>query len=170
MATSDVQGESTKPAELARRLFELLNQRDLDGAAEYQHPEVFEDFLVLRPISGRDEVRRFFTGVFAAFPDFTLEIERITSEGNTAVVQWRSSGTFSGGPFEGIEPNGKHVAIRGIDVMKFEGGKLRHNTIYYDGMSFARQVGLLPAQASGAEKAMTAAFNVTTRARKLFGL
>ncbi len=157
-------------ADLARHLFELLNRRDLDAAIALQHADVYEDFLVLRPLSGRDEVRRFFDGLFRAFPDFELQIERITSEGETAAVQWTATGTFSGGPFEGIDPNGKRVTVRGIDVMQFERGLLRRNTIYYDGMSFARQVGLLPDQGSAGEKAMTAAFNVATRARKLLGV
>ncbi len=171
MATPNVQGQPPRTtAELARHLFQLVRERNLEGVLDLQHADVEEDFLVLRTLHGKDEVRRFFAGLFAAFPDFDLAIERVTSEGNTAVVQWTSRGTFSGGPFEGIDPNGKHVSIRGVDVMEFDGGKLRRNTIYYDGMSFARQVGLLPAQQSGAEKAMTAAFNVSTRARKLLGL
>lgn len=59
--------------------------------------------------------------------------------------------------------------MRGVDCMEFEGGLLRHNVIYYDGAGFAREVGLLPAQGSGAEKAMTGAFNALTRARKALG-
>src|SRR6185369_13272933 len=136
---------------LARRLIELLNKRDLDGLAELQHPDVVDDFVVLRPARGRAEVRRFFEGFFGAFPDFKLEIEHVTEGGDSAVVQWRSTATFTGTPFEGIASNGKRVEVRGVDCMRFEGGRLRHNTVYYDGMSFARQVGLLPMQGSPAE-------------------
>jgi steroid delta-isomerase-like uncharacterized protein len=169
MTTTHADTASRTAEQIARRLFDLLNRRDLDGVAELQHPDIYEDFLVLRPLSGRAEVRKFFEGLMTAFPDFQLEIEKLTCEGDTVVVQWVSRGTFSGGSFEGIEPNGKRVVVRGVDVMRCEAGLLRHNTVYYDGMSFARQVGLLPEQGSAAEKAMTAAFNLTTRARKLLG-
>jgi hypothetical protein len=76
------------------------------------------------------------------------------------------SGTFCGGAFQGIEPTGKHVKLRGIDVMRFGGHKLRHNDIYYDGLSFARQIGMLPAAHSAGDRAMTTAFNLAVKARK----
>ena len=40
------------------------------------------------------------------------------------------------------------------------------NTAYYDGMEFAREIGLLPAQDSGAERAMKGAVNAVTKARR----
>lgn len=42
---------------------------------------------------------------------------------------------------------------------------VRHNTIYYDGLAFARQIGLLPREGSATDKAMTAAFNASTDIR-----
>ena len=168
--TTSTATESTSAEALARRLFDMLNRRDLDAVAELQHPDVVDDFIVLRPARGRAEVRAFFESLFTAFPDFRLEIEQVTASGDRAVVQWRSSGTFTGGPFEGIQPNGKRVDLRGVDCMQFEAGRLKHNTIYYDGMSFARAVGLLPAQGSGAERAMTAGFNAVSALRKSIGM
>lgn len=79
--------------------------------------------------------------------------------------QWRLEGDFTSAPFQGIEPTGRHVDVRGIDVMRFEGDKLRHNDVYYDGLSFARQIGLLPAADSRADRAMIAGFNLISRAR-----
>ncbi|HEV3287572.1 MAG TPA: ester cyclase, partial [Streptosporangiaceae bacterium] len=65
-------------------------------------------------------------------------------------------------PFQGIEPTGRRVEIRGVDVMEVAEGLVQHNTIYYDGATFARQVGLLPGLGSRADKAMLAAFNAKT--------
>ena len=39
-------------------------------------------------------------------------------------------------------------------------------TVYYDGMSFARQIGMLPPLDSGAERAMKSAFNTVTKVRR----
>ena len=47
-------------------------------------------------------------------------------------------GTVSGGVFQGIEPTYKRADIRGADVMDVSDGLVRHNTIYHDGVSFAR--------------------------------
>ena len=43
------------------------------------------------------------------------------------------------------------------------------NTIYWDGAEFARQVGLLPAQGSLADRLLLRAFNAQTFVRTLIG-
>lgn len=70
--------------------------------------------------------------------------------------------TFTGSPFQGIHATGRRIELRGCDVMQFEQGQLKHNTIYYDGLGFARQIGMLPREGSRADKAMTVAFNTRT--------
>ena len=47
-----------------------------------------------------------------------------------------------------------------------EDGLIVSNTAYSDGMSFARQIGLMPALDSSAEQAMKSAFNAATRVRR----
>jgi hypothetical protein len=75
-------------------------------------------------------------------------------------------GTFDGAPFQGIEPTGKAVDMRGVDVFDVEDGLLIGCTGYYDGAEFARQAGMLPPRDSGAERAMTNAFNAVTKLRR----
>lgn len=128
-----------------------------------------DDFVAVGVVRGKAAVRRFFEEMLAAFPDFRIDVVQVTEQGSRAVVQWHVDATFTGGPFQGVRATGKRVRMRGVDCMEFEGGLLRHNVIYYDGAGFAREVGLLPAQGSGAEKAMTGAFNALTRARKALG-
>ena len=52
--------------------------------------------------------------------------------------------------------------------MEIEEGRIRRNTIYYDGASFARQIGLLPAKGSLADRALLSAFNARARAMRRF--
>ena len=88
----------------------------------------------------------------------------IDSQG--ATVQWRMRGTFDGGAFQGLEPTGRRIDLRGVDCMEVgEDGLITSNVAYYDGAAFARQVGMLPTQDSGADRAMRAGFNTVTRVR-----
>lgn len=151
--------ETARPSDVATQLFRALNERDLDGAMALWHPDVVDDFVAVQRFEGREAVRGFFAELFAAFPDFQLEILEVVGDDTRAVVQWRAHGTFTGEPFQGIHPTGRSVDLRGCDVMAIDGGKLRSNTIYYDGLGFARQIGLLPREGSSADKAMVAAFN-----------
>jgi steroid delta-isomerase-like uncharacterized protein len=156
----------TSPAEVASGIFEALAKRDLDPALALTAEDSVDDFVVLGEVRGRAAIRRFFEELLAAFPDFEVSVERILGAEDGATVRWRAAGTFSGGPFQGIHPTGRHIEIRGVDVMEIADGLVRHDTIYYDGASFARQIGLLPRANSAAERGMTSAFNAVTRARR----
>jgi hypothetical protein len=70
------------------------------------------------------------TAIFAASPGFTLEVVGMVCDGEHGVVQPRATGTFTGTPFYGIHATGRRIEPRG-DVMRFEQGQLKHNTIYY---------------------------------------
>ena len=154
------------PLEVARAAFEAVGRRDPDGIVEYGGPDYIDDFVAVGQFRGRDAVRDFFRATFAAFPDFEMTVDRIVADDSSAVVQWHLSGTFSGGPFLGIRATGRRVELRGVDVMDVADGLIQHNTIYYDGASFARQIGLLPAQGSRADRSIVAAFNAATRIRR----
>ena len=150
------------PADVAHAAFDAVSRRDPDGIVATGAPGYVDDFVAIGEISGHDAVRAFFRELFAAFPDFTNTIDRIVADDTTAVVQWHAAGTFTGGPFQGIAPTGRRVEIRGVDVMEIADGLIQHNTIYYDGTTFARQIGLLPGLGSRADHALLAAFNAKT--------
>jgi hypothetical protein len=90
----------------------------------------------------------------------------VVADDSSAAVEWRMVGTFKGMPFQGIEPTGRRIELRGSDLLEIEDGKLVRSAAYYDGMAFARQVGLLPPQDSGAERAMKGALNAVTKMRR----
>lgn len=158
------------PAEIAAEYFAALGEHDLDTALSMSHPDLVDDFVAVGELHGRGAVRDFFEEVFSAFPDFHLEVVEIVGDADRAFVQWRATGTFTGTPFQGVHATGRSIELRGCDALRFEAGKIRHNTVYYDGLGFARQIGLLPKQGSVGDKAMTAAFNagvdVWTRVRQ----
>jgi len=156
---------STTPSDVARAIFDAVGRHDLDAAFDMVAEDSVDDFVAIGRFEGRPAIRTFFEGLLAAFPDFAMEVERIVGDDATAVVQWGASGRFSGSPFQGIEPTGKRVEIRGVDVMQIVGGRVTFNTIYYDGASFARQVGMLPTSGSTTDRAVLSAFNAATRLR-----
>jgi steroid delta-isomerase-like uncharacterized protein len=151
----------------ARATFEDLKNHDLSRANEFWGPESVDHFLPVGVFQGTDAIRGYFEEMFAAVPDFEIEVENIVAEGATSVVQWRTRGTFDGAPFMGIEPTGKRVDLRGCDVIEWnDDGTIKHNTIYYDGAEFARQIGMLPPRDSMADRAMMSMFNGATKLRK----
>jgi steroid delta-isomerase-like uncharacterized protein len=152
----------------ARCYFDAVAARDLDGMAGFWSDDVIGELIPIGIFRGPAEIRGFFVGLFAAFPDIDFTVERITPTAGVVAVEWRARGTFSGAAFQGIEPTGRYIEIRGCDCVEVEDEKITRNTAYYDGAAFARGLGLLPPRDSGGEKAMLAAFNAVTKVRGRF--
>jgi len=152
--------------QVARSLFEALQAHDLDAVMANWSEDGVEDAVPIGILRGKDEIRENVRGLFAGAPDLQVTLENIVADEGRAVMQWRGAGTFTGEPFNGIEPTGRHIELRFIELLEVEDGLVVRNTVYYDGASLARQIGMLPEQESGAEKAMIAAFNASTKIRK----
>lgn len=137
--------------------------RDPEQVLRHAHPDCVDDFVVLGAFRGHDAIRALYTEMFAAFPDFDIQVRRIVADDRVAAIQWVAYATFSGGPFQGIQPTGRRIELRALDLIEVDDGLVRRNTIYYDGASFARQIGMLPPQASFGERLLIGGFNARTR-------
>ena len=153
------------PEETVRSYFDAVIARDSDAMASHWSAEGIEEILPIGIFRGPDEVRAYFTELFAAIPDFEMTIDRVLAQDQNVLVQWRASGTFSGGPLMGIEATGRRIELRGLDWLEVEGELITRNTAFADGAALARGMGLMPAQGSAGEKAMFSAFNALTKAR-----
>jgi steroid delta-isomerase-like uncharacterized protein len=157
------------PSEVAREIFHaLFSERDLSDPSRYWTDQSVDHFVALgQSVHGKDALADFFRALFDAFPDWKLDIEQTIDDGDRrVVVQWTASATFSGAPWQGIEPTGSRVTVQGLDVISLDADeKIEQNTVYYDGASFARQIGMLPSEGSRADRAMLSAFNAATRAK-----
>jgi len=167
LAVAAVPQTSATAEEVGRSYFDAFAARDADAAVAHWAPDGIEDVTPLRVFRGVGEIRGFIAGLLAAVPDLETRTERVIADERVAVVEWRMSGSFSGSSFEGIEATGRPIELRGADCLEIEDGRITRNTAYYDGAAFARQVGLLPAQESAAERAMLTAFNGATKMRAL---
>lgn len=153
------------PEETVRSYFDAVIARDPDAMAEHWHQDGIEEILPVGIFRGPEEVKGYFTELFAAVPDMQFTVERVLAKDSDVLVQWRATGTFSGGPLQGIDPTGRWIELRGLDWLEVEGELVKRNTAFADGAALARGMGLLPPQGSAAEKAMFGAFNAFTKAR-----
>jgi len=171
--TAEISALDAPPSDLRERAlwaFGLLDRHDLSRAAEIWKPDAVDHFIAVGIYRGRDAIVGFFEEMFAAVPDVRIEVEDVVVEGRRVVVRWTMRGTFDGAQFQGIDPTGRHIELRGIDFITMdEDGLVGENTIYYDGAGFARQIGMLPAKGSTGDRAMTVAFNTLTRLRQRLG-
>jgi steroid delta-isomerase-like uncharacterized protein len=151
--------------ETVRSYFDAVMARDPAAMAEHWAGEGIEEIVPVGIFRGPEEVKAYFTELFTAVPDAELTIERLLAQDDNVLVQWRMTGTFSGGPLMGVEATGRRIELRGLDWLEVDDDKIVRNTAFADGAALARGMGLLPPQGSGAEKAMFGAFNAFTKAR-----
>ena len=153
--------------EVVREYFDALMAKDLERAVATWKPGSQDRLYGFADMVAPHGIRDYFASIFAAIPDFTLQVDSMVAEGDQVAVPWRAAGTFDGTQkFQGLVPNGRRVELEGLDLLTVSEGKIVSNHAYTNGMEFARQVGALPPQDSGPERAMAAAFNAKTAIEK----
>jgi hydroxyacylglutathione hydrolase len=153
---------STRSA--AKAYFDAVGRRDLDAMVACWRPGGREFIRGQIDTTAPDGVRAFFGELFAAVPDFDLQVEDMVVEKDRAVMRWRATGTFGGDTaFGGIEPNGSRIELEGCDVLLITDGLIDRNDAFSDSMEFARQIGMMPPQGSGAEQRLAGLFNRRSR-------
>lgn len=165
MATETTE-KTASPVERVRWTFEQLNRRDPAPLRDFYTAESVERFAD-RTCVGAEEIIAYFEELLAAIPDYHMEIRSIVGEGEDVFVHWHLTGTHEG-TFMNIEGTGKRIAVDGMDHFVVRDGKMVSNFVVLDQMQFARQIGMLPADGTAADRAAKVAFNARTRlARRL---
>jgi steroid delta-isomerase-like uncharacterized protein len=159
---------SSSAAELAREYFDSIG-RDSEAQRRFYADDARVEILGTLEGAGKAEVVAFFDMLTGAVPDLRMEVLDVLGEGDTVAVHWHMTGTLAGpGAFNGIEPTGARIDVRGVDVLTFRDGRIVRNHAYTDNLTIGRQLGLMPPPGSPVEQRMNRAFNARTRfARKL---
>lgn len=154
----------TPTVEVADRYFAAVAAHDLNAMCACWAPGGIDRLVGQADLVAPDGVRDWFSALFAAFPDLRFDVVARTAQDERCAVRWTAHGTFAGpGSFEGLEPNGAHVEFEGCDVVRVADGRIVHNDAYFDGVTLARQLGLIPPAGSAAERGMTEALNACGR-------
>ncbi len=161
-ATASPPPANATNAELVRWLFDVINSHDIEPARAYWTPETVERFPD-RTYTGGDEIAAYFVELFAAVPDVHMEALHVVADGEDVFARWHLTGTHTGAAWSGIEPTGARIALDGTDHFTVRDGKLVANFVIFDQMEVGRQMGLLPADGSPADRALKAAFNAKTK-------
>ena len=154
----------SKAETVARRYFAAIGARDLDEAVSLWADRGRENVRGQVDVLAPEGVRVFIGSLIDAVPDLDMQVVSTTTEGERCAVQWRIRGTFAGpGRFGDLAPTGNPIDLEGCDLLTVRDGLIQSNDAFSDSMTFARQIGMLPAQGSDAERRMASAFNAKNR-------
>jgi ketosteroid isomerase-like protein len=120
------------PHDLAAELIRLLNQGDVDAAADLFAPgaELCFPRYAPRPVfRGEPELREFVAWMGQALPVRTLAVDRITATDTTAIVEFETAGTSSRGhEFDNV----------GVLVIDVAGGRITALRVHLDTADLGR--------------------------------
>ena len=133
------------------RYVELYNEGDLDGVMNLYAEDAVQN-MPDGTFKGRETIRERLAQELDAFPDVTHTVRSFVEQGDLFADEWTFAGTHTGAfPLpDGTElpPTGLRVEIRGMEVVQVRDGKIVLNTLYYDNMAVAAQLGLIPEEAA----------------------
>jgi steroid delta-isomerase-like uncharacterized protein len=106
---------------------------------------VFENHVTGDRNVGREEIGRAISGIFSVFPDLAFETRRAYLREDLVVQEWTASGTHQGTMTRSgieIEPTGRRVEYKGMDVIPIRDGLVARKDVYSDSVTLLRQIGL----------------------------
>lgn len=122
---------------------------------------------------GHDDVRVFLAALWRAVPDMHFELldgPYVIPGEPRAAFHWRGGGTFTGRMDPpGFAPTGRRWEIDGVDFQEYRDGRIHKLRVAFDMMSVSRQLGVMPAAGSRAERLLAAAQRGVTRAQRRMG-
>ena len=128
------------------RYNEAWNRHDVDAIVSmHTDDSVFENHTTGDVNVGRDAIARAIGGIFAVFPDLSFEGRRSYVREDLVVQEWTARGSHLGKMTRAgidVEPTGRSVEYKGIDVIPIRDGLVARKDVYSDSITLLRQLGL----------------------------
>ena len=128
------------------RYNDAWNAHDVDAiVAMHTEDSVFENHVTGDVNVGREQIGNAIRGIFSVFPDLHFEGRRQYIREDLVVQEWTASGTHEGTKNRGgvtVEPTGRRVEYKGMDVIPIEDGLVARKDVYSDSVTLLRQLGL----------------------------
>ena len=122
------------------------NAHDIETIVSlHTEDSVFENHVTGDVNVGREQIRRAIAGIFAVFPDLTFETRCSYIREDLVVQEWTARGTHEGTMTRSgieIEPTGRKVDYKGMDVIPIRDGLVARKDVYSDSVTLLRQLGL----------------------------
>ena len=130
---------------------ERYNAGDLDGVLDLYA----EDSVQNMPdgsFTGKSAIRKRLAQELSGFSDVVHTVRSFIEEGDVFADEWTFEGTHTN-PFPlpnggELAPTGKRIQVAGMEVVQVRDGKVILNTLYYDNLAVAAQLGVIPAGAA----------------------
>ena len=123
-----------------KRFGEIVNSGALDAFGEVVADGCVDNDPAPGQGAGPEGFRTFFAGMRVAFPDMQVEPLTMVSERDTVAFAYTLTGTHNG-DFLGFPATGKSIEVRGMQIGRFEAGKMVERWGSSDELGILKQIG-----------------------------
>ena len=102
---------------------------------------------------GRKDYIRMFSEMRASFPDLNVAVDKVVSDNDNIAIAYTLTGTHKGN-FLGVAPTGRRISARGVQIARFEDGKLVERWGSSDQLGILQQIGADAAKAHATNAAI----------------
>ena len=99
-------------------------------------------------IRGHEGLRQLVTMYRTGYPDLQFTSEDLIAEGDKIVQRWSCVGTHQG-ELMGLPATGKRTTTKGINIIRYEGGKVVEEWSNWDALGWLQQLGVVPPLGEG---------------------
>ena len=106
---------------------------------------IYEEEATGRRVQGGDAAVQAVGPWIRAFPDMGFTIKEAIGSGDALVVELDWTGTHKGplvGPFGSIPATGKYSKLPAVQVVRFDGDRIRELRHYFDLLTLLRNIGV----------------------------
>jgi steroid delta-isomerase-like uncharacterized protein len=128
-----------------QRFVQFINTADAALATELVSPKA--TFFVpgrAEPLSGPAGYLEIINMMRSGFPDIQWTLEETIAEGDNVVARYTMRGTHRG-PFMGVAPTGRKIAVQALNIYRFAKGQILEELGQPDLLGLLQQIGALPA-------------------------
>lgn len=125
------------------RFAEGVNRGNFDVFDEVVAPDVVDHDPAPEQGPGPQGFRDMFATMWAAFPDLQVTPEHMTATEDDGALAYTITGTHQG-DFLGVAPTGRKITARGVQIGRFENGRLAERWGSSDQLAILQQLGAEP--------------------------
>jgi steroid delta-isomerase-like uncharacterized protein len=126
-----------------QRMGEAINTGKLDILKEVMAANVLDHDPAPDQGRGPEGFIHFFTDFRLAFPDLEVKVDHLVADEDNVAIAYTVEGTHKG-ELMGIPPTGRRMKARGVQIARFENGKLVERWGSSDQLGILQQLGAAP--------------------------
>jgi len=121
---------------------EIWNKRDLAVIDEIISAD-YVGHYDMSPANGREAYKQYLEGLFTAFPDVHITVEKVFAEGDLVAFVATAAGTHLG-PFGPAPATGNSMKVQALVIRRMADGKIVELWQLNDMLGLLMQIGLVP--------------------------